>query len=41
MRDTSILAFTLKLTALVVENEWQFSLIKEKQILERYVDNQS
>lgn len=29
------MAFTIRLTGLVIENEWQFSLVKEKRILER------
>lgn len=33
--DSQIMSFTIRLTALVVENEWQFSLVKEKLILER------
>lgn len=35
--EPHVIAFTLRLTGLVIENEWQFSLVKEKQIFERSV----
>lgn len=33
--EAHVMAFTIRLTALVIENEWQFSLVKERQLLER------
>lgn len=33
--EAHVMAFTIRLTALVIENEWSFSLVKEKQILDR------
>lgn len=36
--EPHVIAFIIRLTGLVIENEWQFSLVKEKQILERFVN---
>lgn len=33
--EPHVIAFTLRLTSLVIENEWQFSVVKEKQLLDR------